>query len=542
MHLGRNLLFYGDNLDVLRNRIPSASVDLIYLDPPFNSNRSYNVLFRSRGGAEAQAQIEAFDDTWVWSQESEGLYRELVEGGAPAKVADALEAMRKLLGDNDLLAYLIMMSARMVELHRVLKPTGSLYLHCDPTASHYLKLLLDAVFGPDRFRSEITWKRTTAHSDALQGRRQHGRIHDVLLFYTRSDQWTWNPIHVPYGDAYIETKYRYIEPGTGRRYRLDNLTGPGGAAKGNPSYEVMGVTRHWRYSKERMVALIAAGRVVQTKPGAVPQYKRYLDEMPGVPIQDMWTDIDPINSMAAERLGYPTQKPEALLERIIAASSNEGDVVLDPFCGCGTAIAVAQRLKRRWIGIDVTYLAIDLIRNRLRGVYGDAIEATYDVDGIPADEDSARALFAASPFDFERWAVSLVDGTPNEKQVGDRGVDGVVRFPLDAKGSVGRALVSVKGGRMLNPGMVRDLVGTVGSQRAEMGLLITLEPPTKGMEEAARHSGTFTWPVNHQPYPMVQLLTVGDLLNGQRPKMPTPFLPYIQAKRLAAPTEQLTLG
>jgi DNA modification methylase len=542
MSLRRNLLFYGDNLDVLRNRIPSGSVDLVYLDPPFNSNRSYNVLFRHRSGAEAQAQIEAFDDTWIWTQESEQLYRELLQGGAPAKVADALEAMRKLLGDNDLLAYLTMMSARMVELHRVLKPTGSLYLHCDPTASHYLKLLLDAVFGPEQFRSEIIWKRTTAHSDTAQGRRQHGRVHDLLFFYTKGDKWTWNPLYTSYDPEYVASKYRYVEPETGRLYRLGDLTGPGGAAKGNPAYEVMGVTRHWRYSKENMEALIKAGRVVQTKPGAVPQYKRYLDEMPGVPIQDIWADIDPINSMATERLGYPTQKPEALLERIIAASSSEGDVVLDPFCGCGTAIAVAQRLNRRWIGVDVTYLAVDLIRNRLRGVYGEAIEATYVVDGIPADEDSARALFAASPFDFERWAVSLVDGTPNERQVGDRGVDGVVRFPLDARGGVGRALVSVKGGKLLNPGMVRDLVGTVGSQRAEMGLLITLERPTRGMEEAARHSGTFTWPVNHQPFPMVQLLTVGDLLSGQRPKMPTPFLPYIQAKRLAAPSEQLTLG
>jgi SAM-dependent methyltransferase len=290
-----------------------------------------------------------------------------------------------------------------------------------------------------------------------------------------------------------------------------------------------------------MEAFERAGRLVYTSTG-MPEYKRYLDEMPGVPLQDVWTDIDPINARAIERLGYPTQKPEALLERIITANSNEGDVVLDPFCGCGTAVAVAERLQRRWIGVDVTYLAIDLIRNRLRGLYGDEIEATYIVDGIPADEDSARALFAASPFDFERWAVSLVDGTPNEKQVGDRGVDGVVRFPLDAKGGVGRALVSVKGGKMLNPGMVRDLIGTVQAQRAEMGILITMERPTRGVEEAAQHSGTFTWPVNRQPFPAVQLLTVGDLLSGRQPNMPTPFLPYIQAKRLAAPTEQLTLG
>ena len=260
-----------------------------------------------------------------------------------------------------------------------------------------------------------------------------------------------------------------------------------------------------------------------TPTGAGPKW--YLDEAKGVPALDVVTEIPRLSRTAAERLGYPTQKPEALLERIITASTNEGDVVLDPFCGCGTTIAVAQRLNRRWMGIDVTYLAVDLIRSRLRGTYGDEIEGTYVVDGIPADEDSARALFASSPFDFERWAVSLVDGTPNEKQVGDRGIDGVVRFPLDAKGGVGRALVSVKGGKMLNPGMVRDLIGTVQAQRAEMGLLITLERPTRGMEDATRHSGTFIWPVSRQPYPLVQLLTVGDLLKGQRPNMPTPFLP-----------------
>jgi DNA methylase/Restriction endonuclease len=294
-------------------------------------------------------------------------------------------------------------------------------------------------------------------------------------------------------------------------------------------------------TQERLDALDAAGLIYWTR-NRVPRLKFYVEDAPGMPLPDVWSDIAPINSQAIERLGYQTQKPEALLERIIQASSNKGDVVLDPFCGCGTTIAVAQRLDRRWIGIDITYLAVDLIRSRLRGLYGDEIEATFHVDGIPADEDSARALFAASPFDFERWAVSLVDGTPNQKQVGDRGIDGVARFPLDAKGGVGRALVSVKGGKMLNPGMVRDLIGTVQAQRAEMGLLITLEQPTRGMEDAARHSGTFIWPVNRQPYPLVQLLTVGDLLAGKRPNMPTPFLPYIQAKRLAAPTEQLTLG
>jgi DNA modification methylase len=413
------------------------------------------------------------------------------------------------------------------------------------TASHYLKLLLDSVFGVDNFRSEIIWKRTYGHGNVG---RSYGSVCDNILVCSRGPAYTWNQPYAPASEEYIRQRFSYTDP-EGRHWQSVTLRNP--SPRPNlrfPFTASNGVTYQphpngWSCDKTRLEQYDREGRLhFPAKPTGQLRLKMYLDESPGQKVQNLWSDIYPVNSQAAERLGYPTQKPEALLERIIQTSSDEGDVVLDPFCGCGTSIAVAQRLNRRWIGIDITYLAIDLIRNRLRGVYGDAIETTYTVDGIPADEDSARALFAASPFDFERWAVSLVDGTPNEKQVGDRGVDGVVRFPLDARGGVGRALVSVKGGKLLNPGMVRDLVGTVGSQHAEMGLLTTLEHPTRGMEDAARHSGTFTWEVNHQPYPMAQLLTVGDLLAGQRPQMPTPFLPYIQAKRLAAPNEQLTLG
>lgn len=526
----KNLLFYGDNLEVLREQIADESVDLVYLDPPFNSNRSYNVLFATRSGDEAQAQIEAFDDTWTWSQDSEAIYEELVQGNAPAKVADAIIALRQLVGDNDVLAYLVMMAPRLVELHRVLKQTGSLYLHCDPTASHYLKMLLDAVFGPQRFRTEIVWKRSSAHSDTAQGRIQHGRLHDVILFYTRGESWTWNPIYTRYDQEYIDAKYPHVEPNTGRRYGTWDMTGPGGAAKGNPSYEVMGVTRYWRYSKDRMERFIAEGRVEQRKPGNVPRLKRYLDEAPGIPLQDVWVDIPPINSQAAERLGYPTQKPEALLERILEASSNEDDVVLDPFCGCGTTIAVAQRLRRRWIGVDITYLAVDLITKRLIDTYGEEVAATFEVRGIPRDLPGAKALFQRDPFDFERWAVSLVGGQPNEKQTGDKGVDGVIRFPLDKHG-VGRVLVSVKGGRQLGPAMVRDLGGTVNSQRAEMGILITLEQPTKGMVEEVCRSGSYTHPLTQRMFPRVQLITVAELLAGKHPQMPSAFLPYVKAKR-----------
>ena len=295
-------------------------------------------------------------------------------------------------------SYLTMMAVRLMEMHRVLKPTGSIYLHCDPTASHYLKLLMDSVFEAEQFRSEITWKRTSAHSDTRQGRRQHGRVHDVLLFYTKSDQWTWNPIYTDYDLEYITKFYKYIEPITNRRYTLDNLTGPGGAAKGNPQYEVMGVTRYWRYSQERMAELIAQGRIVQTKPGTVPRYKRYLDEMPGVPLQDQWTDINPIQSQSKERIGYPTQKPLALLERIIKASSNEGNMVLDPFCGCATACIAADKLGRKWVGIDISPKAVELVNMRLQQTMGSLFHHGY----VTARTDIPRRTDIEAPIPYRQ--------------------------------------------------------------------------------------------------------------------------------------------
>lgn len=531
-----NVLYYGDNLDVLRKRIKDESIDLVYLDPPFNSNRSYNVLFGHKTGEDAQAQIEAFDDTWTWSQEADGQYRELIGGGAPGKVADAIEGLRKLLGETDMLAYLVMMTPRLLELHRVMKPIGSLYLHCDPTASHYLKLILDAIFDPRNFRNEISWKRFSAKNDP----NRYGRNHDVLLFYTKTAQFTWNDQYGAFESDYVEENYRYIEEGTGRRYRLSDLTAhkPGG----DVDYEWHGMRpykgRHWAFSKTNMDKMLSEGRIVFRRTG-MPVFKRYLDEMPGVPLQDIWTDIR-LHAGSKERLGYPTQKPVDLLKRIITSSSNRGDVVLDPFCGCGTTIEAAHELGRTWIGIDVTYIAVDLIQKRMRHRFGDAITDTFDIDGIPRDVAGAHALFTRSPFDFERWAVSLVDGTPNERQVGDKGIDGVVRFPLDNKGAIGRALVSVKGGG-LNPAMVRDLIGTVETQRADMGILISLERPTRGIDDAIRHSGTYTFPVSGRNYPRTQLLTVEQLLAGKKPDMPTPLLPYIKAQR-ASLEKQLTLG
>ena len=330
-------LWTGDNLDIMRG-LNSETVDLIYLDPPFNSNREYAAPIGS------EAAGAAFKDTWTLSDVDLAWHGEIAEANPP--LYRVIDTARETHGKG-MQSYLIMMAVRLLEMRRVLKPTGSVYLHCDPTASHYLKLLMDAVFGANNFGSEITWKRTSAHSDTRQGRRQHGRIRDLLLFYTKTDEWTWNPVYTAYGPEYIANFYKHIEPQTNRRFRLGDLTGPGGAAKGNPHYELMGVTRYWRYSEERMKQLVKEGRVVQTKPGTVPQYKRYLDEMPGVPLQDLWTDIKPVQPKSKERRGYPTQKPLALLERIIRTSSNEGDIVLDPFCGCATALLAAEKLGRQ---------------------------------------------------------------------------------------------------------------------------------------------------------------------------------------------------
>ncbi|MBI4444096.1 MAG: restriction endonuclease [Acidobacteria bacterium] len=504
-----NTLYYGDNLDILRRYIADDSVDLIYLDPPFNSNQSYNVLFAEQNGSRSAAQIKAFGDTWRWDQAAAAAYEEVVERGG--KVSEAMQAFRKFLGHNDMLAYLAMMAPRLVELRRVLKPTGSIYVHCDPTASHYLKLLMDAVFRKENFRTEIIWKRSSAHSDTKQGRRQHGRIHDVILFYTKSEVWTWNVQYAPYDQDYIESTYNNIDP-DGRRWKSSDLTGPGGAAKGNPSYEFLGVIRYWRFTKENMERFLAEGRIYQSRPGTVPRMKHYLDEMPGIPLQDTWTDIKPIGAQAAERLGYPTQKPEALLTRIISASSKEGDMVLDPFCGCGTAIAVAQRLNRRWIGIDITHLAINLIRYRLKNAFGNDVQ--YQVIGEPTSLPDAQALAEQDRFQFQSWALGLVGARVTEQKKGaDRGIDGRLYFHDEPGGKTKQIILSVKSGNV-TPQHLRDLRGVLDREQAEIGVLITLEEPTKPMQSEAASAGFYKTPYGN--HPRLQILTVEELLQGRR--------------------------
>ncbi len=533
--LSRNTLFYGDNLPILREWIDTESVDLVYLDPPFNSSRSYNVLFRDERGKETEAQITAFEDTWHWNESAERTYHELVTMG-DARVAAMIGALRQFIGANQMMAYLVMMAARLVELHRVLKPTGSLYLHCDPTASHYLKLVLDTVFGPDKFRTEIVWKRSTAHSDTRQGRQQHGRIHDVLLFYTKGHTWTWNPVYLPYDADYVEAFYSHVDPVTGRRYALDNLT----AAKpgGDTEYEWKGVRpykgRFWAYSKENMEQMDREGRLYYTQTG-MPRYKRYLDEMPGVPLQDIWVDIPP--ALGVQDLGYPTQKPLALLERILQASSITGDVVLDPFCGCGTTIAAAQRLDRRWIGIDITHLSIALMKYRLKDMFGLVEKRDYDVKGEPVDLVSAQQLAQDDRYQFQWWALSLVqaqpvggDGGKQGKKGSDKGIDGVLYFIDDKSGKPKQAILQVKSGKVKS-GDIRDLRGVIEKEKAALGLFITLESPSKDMTAEALAAGYYHSPLWGRDYPRLQILTIADLLHGAAPQLPPSNITFKQAQK-----------
>jgi site-specific DNA-methyltransferase (adenine-specific) len=520
-----NKLYYGDNLEVLREHVADESVDLVYLDPPFNSNANYNILFKSPAGQAADSQIEAFEDTWHWTNHpggSEDCFEQVIRSGN-TDAAELLRAMRSFLGDNDMMAYLAMMAIRLIELHRVLKATGSLYLHCDPTASHYLKLLLDAVFGAENFQNEVIWKRTTTKTDAKQGATNWPRLHDTILCYAKSvaSKPTFHQPFAAYSDDYLSVKYRYSDP-DGRRYRLDKLTAPGMGSRGHPTYEFMGVTKPWVYNKEKMEALLAAGRIVQNKPGNVPQYKRYLDEVSGVAIGDVWTDFNAINSMAQERLGYPTQKPLALLERIIAASSNEGDVVLDPFCGCGTAVDAAQKLAREWIGIDVTHLAISLIEKRLRDRYPGI---AFEVHGTPRDLASAEDLALRDKYQFQWWAVSMVDALPfgGKKKGADGGIDGIIYFnDYDAKAEkmqTHRAIVSVKGGLKPSVNMVETLAACIEREKAPIGVLIMNALPTREMERRAAAVGNWRDGIDDS-YPRLQILTLAELFQGKKPRIP----------------------
>jgi site-specific DNA-methyltransferase (adenine-specific) len=523
-----NRLFYADNLDALRAHVADASVDLVYLDPPFNSNANYNILFRSPAGHAAQSQIEAFEDTWHWNDAAEDAFEQVLRSGQ-TRAFDLLRAMRTFLGENDMMAYLAMMAIRLIELHRVLKPTGSLYLHCDPTASHYLKLLLDAVFGPEHYLNEITWKRTSAHNDA--GR--FGRNTDIILFYARGARRKWTALHGDYSPDYLQ-RFRNRDP-DGRRWMDDNLTAKG-LSGGGYEYEYKGCVSLWRVPRATMERLDAEERLHFTRAGGI-RLKRYLDEAKGPPLQALWDDIPPINSRAVERLGYPTQKPLALLERIIAASSDEGDVVLDPFCGCGTAILAAEKLRRHWIGIDVTHLAISLIERRMKDAFPGV---AFTVEGTPKDLASALDLARRDKYQFQWWAVAMVDGVPldGKKKGADGGIDGLIYFRPDGKRTE-KALISVKGGNHVGVQMIRDLHGAMTREKAPIGVFVTAAPPTGPMLREAAAAGRFTDEFG-RGWPRLQILTLAELFRGKRPAIP--FVDPLAALRRARREERAKQG
>jgi site-specific DNA-methyltransferase (adenine-specific) len=556
-------LYYGDNLDILRRYLKDETVDLVYLDPPFNSAQNYNAFFQEKDGSAAASQIHAFEDTWHWDIETKKAYDAVTE--QPGKVSDVMQAFYTFLGGNDMMAYLTMMSSRLVELRRVLKPTGSLYLHCDPTASHYLKLLCDAILGKDNFRNEIIWKRTTAKSHAFRSLPSN---HDLLLVYSKTDGYVWNqpfqaydPNNLPEKTA---AKYSHVDE-TGRRYQLDNLLNPN-KNRPNLTYEFLGVKRVWRWTRQRMQKAYEDGLVIQPSAGAVPRFKRYLDEQEGKPLDDVWEDIPPLNSQAKERLGYPTQKPVALLERIIKQSSNPGDVVLDPFCGCGTTIDAAEKLGRDWIGIDVTQLAISLIKNRLQDTYGARMKfvtgaqgragsplpaaesgespdgaqgtarPTHDgahgvtrptvslvrIIGEPTTPNEAATLAEEDKFQFQWWALGLVGARPVEQKKGaDHGIDGKILFRDDPRAAKPeQIIIQVKGGKT-GVKDVRDLRGVLDREKAAIGVLISLQPATGPMETEAASAGFYEHKTNKQKFPRLQHRTVKELMEGKGIERPT---------------------
>jgi site-specific DNA-methyltransferase (adenine-specific) len=456
--MAENVLYYGDNLEILRRYIKDETIDLIYLDPPFKSNKDYNILFTEQNGSRAAAQIRAFKDTWRWDQAAAAAYREVVENG-PQRVSQVMQSFRTFLDEADVMAYLAMMAPRLIELKRVLKRTGSIYLHCDSTASHYLKILTDAVFSPNRFLNEIAW----CYRQGGRSNRFFGRKHDTIFWYCKSDQWVFN------ADA---SSVRIQYHGTG-------------------GYQT-------------------SGKGVTHKPTG----KTYKPDPRGKIVEDWW-DIPALPPMSKERLSYPTQKPESLLERILEASSNEGDAVLDPFCGCGTTIVVAQRLKRKWIGIDITHLAVALMKHRLKDMFGN--EAKYEVIGEPVSLPDAKTLAQNDPYQFQWWALGLVGARPVEQKKGaDKGIDGRLYFDDEAdntRAKTKQIIFSVKAGHV-SVAHVRDLRGVVEREKAQIGILICMEEPTKPMRTEAASAGFYKSRWGH--HPILQILTVEEVLKGKK--------------------------
>lgn len=534
-----NQLYYGDNLDILRLHIKDESVDLVYLDPPFNSDASYNILFKENSdGSKAAAQIKAFEDTWRWDMTAARLYKETVDVGG--EVSKAIRAFHSLLGPSNMMAYVVMMAPRLLELRRVMKPSASIYLHCDPTASHYLKLLMDSVFGAENFKNEIVWRRSHPKGHAFT---RLASTHDVIFSYTKNaEKAFWSPVYLPHDPKNAAKQYS-LKDENGRRYQLTSLLNPN-PDRPNLTYEFKGVTKVWRWTKERMMEADAQGFIVVPKGGkGIPRFKRYLDEQEGLPLGDWWGDIE--IASGSERLGFQTQKPIALLERILHCSCPTNGIILDPFCGCGTAIVAAQKLNRNWIGIDITHLAIGLIRNRLIESFGK--KCTFKVIGEPTTAQDAQTLADTDQYQFQWWALGLVGARPaNQKKGSDQGIDGRLFFHDDAEEKTKQVVISVKAGHNIGVSFVRDLRGVIEREKAEIGVLITMQEPTQPMRIEAAEAGFYQSPGTLTSYPRLQLLTISDLLGGR--KINRPFLIYGNvthrkaAKITPSEGEQVALG
>lgn len=549
-----NQLWYGDNLTIMQ-QMPKDCVDLIYLDPPFNSKQNYNLMYKTMTGKPVPEQVEAFCDTWEMDAHKEAIARSMPalmrEHGVDSYYVAFWDLWMQALRNTQphLLAYLIYMVQRLIHMKSILRPTGSIYLHCDPTASHYIKVMMDGIFGHRNFRNEIIWKRTGSHG----GSKRWGPVHDTILFYSKSDHYTWNRTFQDYDPKYLEDFYRF-EDERGR-YRLVTLTGAGVRA-GDSGKPWRGVDptdsgRHWAVPKAAMEAaypdrdltvlstqekldlLDETGLIYWPTRGTVPQQKRYSNEAPGVGVQDIITDIGPISSQSKDRLGYPTQKPVALLDRIVRASSNPGDVVFDPFCGCGTTIYAAQRAERRWVGCDIAILAVRLIRERLVEDYRLVEGIHFAVNGVPTSVEGAQELFDRDPFQFQHWFVERVGGFPMQRKVADRGIDG--RLYFEAGRSLSEMVLSVKGGS-IKPGDVRDLRGVLErEQNATMAGFLSMKSPSKAMLSEAAEAGL--WEYQGISYPRIQLITVEDVLVRGK----TLLTPTRVATRIASGQQSLPL-
>jgi DNA modification methylase len=541
----KNTLYYGDNLEVLRKYIKDETVDLCYIDPPFNSKRNYNQIYNNIG-SEDRAQAQAFIDTWVWDENANEGFAELLandKGRFSAQTVDLIKGLDAVLKKGSLLAYLVSMTLRITEIHRVLKPTGSFYLHCDPTASHYLKLIIDAIFVSQggEYKNEIVWARTNAHNIASK---YFARVQDTIFYYTKTNKYTWN---APFTDFSPQQLKRYFpDPATGRLVTGQDLTMTGNTQR---NFTWRGTTpppnRGWGFTKEQLEELWEQGLIL-TKQDGTPRLdgrKVFLDEKKGKPLGSVWNDIERIGNTSSERLGYPTQKPERLLERIINVSTNIGDVVLDAYCGCGTTVAVAERLKRNWIGIDITYQSISLILRRLEGHYGKEILDNIKLNGIPQDMASAQALALKQDDrlrkEFEKWAVLTYTNNRaiiNDKKGSDKGIDGTAYF-LTGKSDNAKIVFQVKSGNV-GRGDVSKLNNDRTREGAELAVLLTLKPPTQPMRDEANAASVYKHKLMSRSYPRLQIVTIAEIVE-QHKRLDIPMSLEVLKKAQAADTNHL---